>query len=707
MQTKNLFPPLVDTYTAGFLLKDGQGTCNVKFSLSSYTDTKEVKSIWANVVNPKTNKSVIAESVSPTGLIGFNISNLAEEGTLPIGGSKIAGGWQGGQTYKIQLRFCSLDVNQISGQSDMVAKSEYFSEWSTPTLVTPTKTFSFTFSSPTVSGNIGTIDPYVNLISGTVTYGDSSEYLDQYRIVISGEGKQLYDSGICYTDSINPNILQHRVNIGFKEGITYNFTYDFVSSNLYANRLTQPVKVQSKVYPNLLPLTIKAEEDAEYGRMKLIIRPDASTSSYNSNILIKRASHETNFNYWEDVGTLQVVLESNNSNYIVYDYTVDSGNWYHYAIFKVNETNEITTSAVQTKEPTIIILNDMFLNGGGRQLRLRFDPNITSYQHVLSESSTQTIGGKYPFIKRNGNLNYKQIGISGLISYHMDKGDDIFHARQNEQLIWTTNGNNLFTSKEELYNNSTLYDSLNTNTRATDMVLERKFREKVMEFLLDGQVKLFRSPTEAPTLVRLMNVSFSPKQELGRMVYNFSATGYEIADCTLENISKYQIQENKGYQDIVQSNIFEAAGSAGFFTLTGPIDYIGQPGVELENLLEKIKPSNLEQDEIFKLSYANNLTLEFDDGYIGYPVLYEDNFYQIDYNASSDAEHKLIFYYKVPNNPNLMSTVRDPLRWLYLDDLGDVTFLAMAVAAVDGNNQTSLRVNLSGNVTGSKLYKED
>lgn len=707
MQTKNLFPPLVDTYTAGFLLKDGQGTCNVKFSLSSYTDAKEVKSIWVNVVNPKTNKSVVAESVSPTGLISFNISNLAEEGTLPIGGSKIAGGWQSGQTYKIQLRFCALDASQISGQSDMIAKSEYFSEWSTPTLVTPTKTFSFTFSSPVVSGDIGTIDPYINLLSGTVTYGDSSEYLDQYRITISGEGAQLYDSGICYTDSINPNTLQHRVNIGFKEGVTYNFTYDFISSNLYSHRLVQPVKVQAKTYPTSLPLTIKAEEDAEYGRIKLIISPITETSSYNSNILIKRASHETNFNYWEDVNTLQVTLDSDKSSYITYDYTVDSGNWYHYAIFKVNENNEIISPAVQTNEPTMVILNDMFLNGGGRQLRLRFDPNITSYQHVLSESSTQTIGGKYPFIKRNGNLNYKQIGISGLISYHMDKGDDIFHTRQNEQLIWTTNGSDLFTSKAELYNNSTLYDSLNTNSRATDIVLERKFREKVMEFLLDGKVKLFRSPTEAPTLIRLMNVSFNPKQELGRMVYSFSATGHEIADCTLENISKYQIQENVGYQDIVQSDLFEITNSTGFFMLTGPIDYIGQPGVQIENLLDKLTPSDLKENESFKLAYANNLTFEFDDGYTGYPVLYEDGFYQIDYNASTQAEHKLIFYYKIPNNPNLMSTTRDPLRWLPLDDLGDITFLAMAIAAVDGNVQTSLRVNLSGNIVGSKIYKED
>jgi hypothetical protein len=39
-----------------------------------------------------------------------------------------------------------------------------------------------------------------------------------------------------------------------------------------------------------------------------------------------------------------------------------------------------------------------------------------------------------------------------------------------------------------------------------------------MEFLYDGQVKLFRSPTEGNYLIRLTDVSFSPNEQLGRMI---------------------------------------------------------------------------------------------------------------------------------------------------------------------------------------------
>jgi hypothetical protein len=41
------------------------------------------------------------------------------------------------------------------------------------------------------------------------------------------------------------------------------------------------------------------------------------------------------------------------------------------------------------------------------------------------ESKLDTIGGKHPFIFRNGNVKYKEFSISGLISYLADM-DEMF-----------------------------------------------------------------------------------------------------------------------------------------------------------------------------------------------------------------------------------------------------------------------------------------
>ena len=80
---------------------------------------------------------------------------------------------------------------------------------------------------------------------------------------------------------------------------------------------------------------------------------------------------------------------------------------------------------------------------------------------------------------------------------------------------------------------------------------EKFFRDKVTDFLYDGKIKLFRSPTEGNMLVRLMDISLSPNQQLGRLVYSFSATVYEIDKPTFENYLKYGIQKTGEYQTYV------------------------------------------------------------------------------------------------------------------------------------------------------------
>lgn len=121
-----------------------------------------------------------------------------------------------------------------------------------------------------------------------------------------------------------------------------------------------------------------------------------------------------------------------------------------------------------------------------------------------------------------------------------------------------------FTSKEQLYNkgftyddetdspliNSITYNATNDIQQYEDIMYERLFREKVLEFLNKNSVKLFRSNTEGVMLIKLMNVSLTPKQELGRMLYSFSAEAVEIDDYNIFNCDKYNIQTIGKYKEI-------------------------------------------------------------------------------------------------------------------------------------------------------------
>ena len=63
----------------------------------------------------------------------------------------------------------------------------------------------------------------------------------------------------------------------------------------------------------------------------------------------------------------------------------------------------------------------MYLVNKDRQLKIAFNPSVSSLKRVYSESKIETIGSQYPFIKRNANVNYLQFPISGVISVDMKK----------------------------------------------------------------------------------------------------------------------------------------------------------------------------------------------------------------------------------------------------------------------------------------------
>ena len=93
------------------------------------------------------------------------------------------------------------------------------------------------------------------------------------------------------------------------------------------------------------------------------------------------------------------------------DYSCDIFTKYSYRI------NGLNTEILETEKE--IIFEDIILfdndSAGGAQL-IRFNPSISSVKRNQAESSTQTLGGKYPVIRRNGDMDYYTFTLGGLIS---------------------------------------------------------------------------------------------------------------------------------------------------------------------------------------------------------------------------------------------------------------------------------------------------
>lgn len=222
------------------------------------------------------------------------------------------------------------------------------------------------------------------------------------------------------------------------------------------------------------------------------------------------------------------------------DWSVEQGVKYIYAVsqYHNNTYSERKTSAAYMAE-----FEDMFLSDGEKQLKIKYDPKVSSFKETIPEQKTDTIGSQYPFFFRNGKVRYKEIPISGLISYLSDD-DELFMDKRELGLI------SINDIDEENDAHQATTELIDYNFSA-----ERKFKLSVLEWLNNGKIKLFRSPTEGNYVVRLMNTSLSPNDSLSRLIHTFSSTGYEAGSSDIHNLLDKQLIKIPHIQDPLPNNI--------------------------------------------------------------------------------------------------------------------------------------------------------
>lgn len=268
-------------------------------------------------------------------------------------------------------------------------------------------------------------------------------------------------------------------------------------------------------------------------------------------ITIRRSSSITSFQQWDLLTNFEISESGNIVELSWYDYTAEPGLWYKYQILKFDSEGTLV-QAIQTADDDAVMLDPdhIFLNAEGEELIIKFDPNISNITTKTSESITDTLGSKYPFIRKNGNINYRTFSLSGTISCFMDMNNNVFNGSKED----------IYKDSVTLYNN---YNEIHNVTPYNDFIYERHFRDKVIKFLQSNSIKLFRSLTQGNILVKLSNVTLNPNQTLGRRIYSFSCTAYEIGECTQENYDKYNIVNKEDINIIVQDELFlnEGVGS--------------------------------------------------------------------------------------------------------------------------------------------------
>lgn len=229
--------------------------------------------------------------------------------------------------------------------------------------------------------------------------------------------------------------------------------------------------------------------------------------------LLARANKKTPSD-WENLKRFS--LQSELATGLIFrDCTVAQGETYIYSLQQYNDSGLYSNRLLSNE--VYADFEDAFLYDGKKQLKIKYNPKVSSFKNTILETKVDTIGSKHPFIFRNGKVKYKDFSISGLISYFMDEAE-MFMREQDYMLQEKT-----------------------TNLISPNQASERLFKLEVLDWLSNGEAKIFRSPGEGNYLVRLMNVSLTPIDTVGRMLHSFNCNAYEVADCTYENLCKFNI----------------------------------------------------------------------------------------------------------------------------------------------------------------------
>lgn len=372
--------------------------------------------------------------------------------------------------------------------------------------------------------------------------GDITEKVYTSRFVITNPDNSIYyDSGEFLhnaTDDVRVNESTEYFEIldDLPEKKSFYIKYMVKTNNGLEVSSRQYKIMQRKTLESDFVGELSAEMFPEDGYVELRMTCDVKELGYipvvTGAYLLSRANVR-DMTKWEPL--YRFILQSETPNrFIMKDCTVEHGEIYIYSLQQYNDRG-LYSNRIYSEE-VYVDFEDLFLFDGTRQLRVRFDPKVSSFKNTILETKVDTIGSQHPFIFRNGKVAYKEFPISGLISYFTDEAKMFFNDEDFDPF------KNLYRKEtQSLLNTNILNKTKTINLTSQNVYKEKTFKLEVLDWLTNGETKLFRSPTEGNYLVRLMNVSLAPNDTLGRMLHTFSCTAYEVAKNTHQNRLTYGV----------------------------------------------------------------------------------------------------------------------------------------------------------------------
>ena len=536
-----LFPPFMPSKQDGFVV-NGEG--RVYFNLSPLNSIDQVEHLQLSLYRQDNNRNLLTDRTYTSSGVSLNTRNSVlyyKKSEIKFSASKQmyyvvipklkTPLIPAGLVAKIQIRLGTQTLRFANGavydNSTGEEMTEVWnntqinvlgmSEWSTISIIktlSPFDSYIQNFNKGVVNNINTTVYTFVGMTN--LYNSNPKETIKSTRFVLFDfKGNQLEDSGAIIQPESQKLYNYHTFNKVLDPDTTYQVLFEISTSSGYTQSqlydfavvledrdITYSIELNENYYG------MSSEEISLTKTMVRLVVKDAAYSDENlkPNIyLIRRASSKDNFETWIDLAELRCAIGTSELYATYNDIMVESGITYKYTVQpKMLNTSRLVVS--DSVEATPVYEHTWLLGQNNAYLSIGFNLNLSNFKTVIKEAKIETIGSQYPFFVRNGDIKYREFSLSGLICQNMD----------------ATN-------------------SLRIGEYENRHIQERMFRDSLHELLLDGRPKLFKSETEGLILVYLSNVSLTPNNVLGRMLYDFSMTATEIGRVDVDNLSEAEI----------------------------------------------------------------------------------------------------------------------------------------------------------------------
>lgn len=241
---------------------------------------------------------------------------------------------------------------------------------------------------------------------------------------------------------------------------------------------------------------------------------------------------------WEEVTRIKA---STMQEAVLYDYFVENGNYYRYALQPILANG--IKGAITTFYDMVSTFEGFWLLGeNDMQFSFIYNGKIGTMTRRKPKDFIETIAGRFPYSVQASELDYYTFPFSGTLTYHQD----VQHLLTAENYTTAISPDPTIPIGfvEIKYGDEMRLNMKNDLEEMQDgMVMQRAWRNKILDWLTDGKLKILKSEAQGNILVEVSNVKVTPVESLYGLVCDFECDMTQMGLVSEKTLQKYSLRK--------------------------------------------------------------------------------------------------------------------------------------------------------------------